>query len=272
MLAIDRFVAGERAMLQKIRPETRHHLVFLIVWVLLAILSFSAANRLTHKVVDLSSKPVPTTVVGVYGAKRLTEPANVEYVNDSKDIFVRVYFPAGTTQIALSGAAGHHCSTSASGSSAFQEMPLVRKRILMSTYRYKGSTEIFDVSTVPGGLMECSDMHLGIAERFTTDVLRVYYPSPEYGLRNKALFGVPRMRFAANVQNAEHFQIVGSAGFGGTAQLEEGDDPTVRWDITTSESRRDVYLVVIGSLIAFGAALSLEAIRTLIEILVPSPK
>jgi hypothetical protein len=259
-------------MLQKVRPETRHHLIFLIVWVLLAISSFYAANRLTHRVVDLSVKPAPTIVVGVYGVKRLPESASVEYVNDSKDIFVRVYFPAGTTEIALSGAAGHNCSTSANGSSVFQKMPLVRKRIQMSTYRYRGSTELFDVSSVPGGLMECSDMHLGIAERFTTDVLRVYYPSPEYGLRDKTLFGVPRMRFSANVQNAEHFQIVGSSGFGGSAQLNEGDDPTVRWDITTSESSRDVYLVVIGSLIAFGAALSLEAIRTLIEILVPSPK
>ena len=60
-----------------------------------------------------------------------------------------------------------------------------------------------------------------------------------------------------------------AAALGGAVQLEPGDDAIVRWDVTTQESLRDLYLVIIGTLIAFGAALTIEVFRKLIEIALP---
>jgi hypothetical protein len=257
---------------QKSRLERKHHLVFLIVWVLLAIASFYAAYRLTHRIVSLSKKPIPTIVVGVYGAAPLADSSLV-YTNNATEDFVRVYFPNGTTEIVLSGAKGNDCEVSQSASKSWDNMARFRRGLVIrNALKFSGPAELFDVRFVRGGgTLQCDQMQLGMAEHFTTDVVRIYYPSTQWGISEQKLFGTPKLDFSANVANSEHFQMIGSKGYGGAAELTEGDDSTVRWDLTTYEAQRDLFLVIIGSLIAFGAALCLEAVRNLIEIVFPEP-
>ncbi len=251
------------------RRESRRDLVFLVVWVLLAILSFVIAAHLTHKIVAISGNPPPVTVIGVYGPTSMKgEYVPVaDYSHDPTGQYLWITLPSSATEVLLSGTKGASCSAEIAGTDQhWRSVPNERPQLALDTNGYKGFVEEFDVSGAD--VLKCF-MHLGVAERFTTDVLRLYYPSSYHALKNARLFDAPKIRFVNEAGSAEHFQVMGAAALGGAIELQPGDDPTVRWDVTTQESIRDLYLVIIGTLIAFGAALTLEVFRKIIELTVP---
>ena len=251
------------------RRASRRDYVFLAVWILLTIASFALAAHYTTKIVAISTKAPPVTVIGVYGPTTMKGEyvPEADYARDSTGQYLWITLPSSASEVLLSGAKGAKCVTEIAGTNQhWRDVPSVRSQVTLDTNGYKGAVDEFDVRD--SDVLKCY-MQMGMAERFTTDVLRLYYPSSYHALNDAKLFDSPKIRYVNESSSAEHFQVMGAAALGGAIQLEPGDDPTVRWDVTTQESLRDLYLVVIGTLIAFGAALTLEVFRKLIEITVP---
>ena len=251
------------------RRASRRDLVFLVVWILLAIASFALAAHYTTKIVAISRKPTPVSVIGVYGTTTMRGEyvPEADYVSNDAGQYLWITLPSSATKVLLSGTRGAKCVAEVSGTNQdWKSVPNARPQVTLNTNGYHGSVDAFDVRGAD--VLKCS-LHLGSAERFTTDALRLYYPSSYHALNDANLFDAPKLRFVNDASSAEHIQVVGAAALGGAVQLEPGDDAIVRWDVTTQESLRDLYLVIIGTLIAFGAALTIEVFRKLIEIALP---
>jgi hypothetical protein len=114
-----------------------------------------------------------------------------------------------------------------------------------------------------GGAVEC-DIHApAFRETFTAKRFDVLFA---HLIRNDQNQPVPTLRFSATIDHADSIQLFGGRSTSSNAtELSNETLATVRYDDVRDESTRDVVLIVIGSLIALGAAMALEAIRPFVE-------
>ncbi len=78
---------------------------------------------------------------------------------------------------------------------------------------------------------------------------------------------IATVRFSATIDQGDAIQIFGGRSTSSNAtDMAVGTIATVRYNDVRDESRRDVILIVIGSLIAIAAAMALEAIRPYVEL------
>jgi hypothetical protein len=83
--------------------------------------------------------------------------------------------------------------------------------------------------------------------------------------------GLESITFASRNHEAGSEDLVAAptrGDWGMTRVFAPGEIVEVRWESLASESRRDIYIVIIGALVALGAAMVLESIRPFVERLI----
>jgi hypothetical protein len=114
-----------------------------------------------------------------------------------------------------------------------------------------------------GGALVCDIDAPAFQETFTAKRFDVLFA---HLIRTDENQPVPTLRFSATIDHADAIQVFGGRSTSSNAtELPNETLGTVRYDDVRDESTRDVVLIVIGSLIAFGAAMALEAIRPFVE-------
>lgn len=243
-------------------PErTTHPHRFLLIWGALAALNFVIAAVLTGIVVEVSALEAPYHSVGMYGAYRSHAVGWVYYYGGAAGGRYLIYYPAHTTSVALPTGKFTDC--------IYNQPP--QRRVLSSdvtTSSYQGrSFYLIRLSPSPHGAatngeVTCRLDFAPTRTSFTDYAMDIWFlPYPPKGSVSAAT-----LNYYVQFDGAENMQVFGArATSSSSAALEPDDESVIRFTDVRRQSLREIMFVVIGTLVAFGAALSLEAIRPYVE-------
>ena len=80
--------------------------------------------------------------------------------------------------------------------------------------------------------------------------------------------GIENISFAGHTHERSNLYGQSPGELGATRQFLPADFVEVRWESLAMRSRRDIYIVIIGALVALGAAMLIESVRPVVELLV----
>ena len=235
------------------------------LWRGLALLVLLAAASLTLYVVFQDPNiEVIEERVALFGHYHAGDAANVivqwtPRANSYRNIWY-VKYPRGTQLLLLPGT-GPCSQTSYYNFAQYQpETPLhirvVRQQDPFDSYVW------VSVAGVESNEIACVVSPRPTRASFTRYEFEVQYhaKAPRRGLQP-----VPIIYMLPNIERAESLEVRGVPSYGSAAELRFGDTAAVKYANAVKESERDILFVVIGALIALGAAMILESLRPAIE-------
>jgi len=233
------------------------------LWRGLAFLVLFVAAALTWLVVaqDPYVEIVPK-VVAVFGSYRTGAAANIslQWTPRAKSYqnFWYVKYPRGTSSVVLPGRGP--CATGASY--AYDPMSRIDSRRVRTVGGYDRTYVQINVAGLGTDEVTCIEDPNAARVSFTRYELAVEFhaKAPRHNLQPVAL-----VRILPNIERAEYLEMRGVPSNGSSADLHFGDTVAIKYSNSVDESKRDILFVVIGALIALGAAMILESLRPAIE-------
>ncbi len=238
--------------------------LFLYIWGTLSLFMFAIAAALTAVLVHVSTAEAPSHSIGMYGDYHGAAQGWIYYYRTKRegDDYL-IYYPAGTKAIVLPYGNLGRCTN---------ELPVRRaipKSSIRSVQSQNGDYYLIPLSMLSRGALQdgkvtCAMDVVPTRESFT-DYSIDYWFLPTLPSAGSA---VATLNISAILEGAANMQIFGErATSSSSAALEPDDETVIRYSDVRLLSLRDVMLVIIGALVALGAAMALEAIRPYVELM-----
>jgi hypothetical protein len=237
---------------------------FLYIWGALSLVMFAIAAVLTAVLVHVSALEPPYHPIGMYGNYHGPAQGWIYYYRTTREGGnYLVYYPEGTRVVALPYGILERCTN---------ELPsrhVIPKSSIRSVQQKSGQYYLVWLSalargTVHDGKATCAMGFAPTRDSFT-DYSIDYWFLPSLPIAGSP---IPTLNISAILEGAANMQVLGErATSSSSAALEPDDEVVIRYSDVRLLSLRDVMLVVIGALVALGAAMALEAIRPFVELM-----
>lgn len=237
---------------------------FLYIWGSLSLIMFAIAAVLTAMLVQVSTEEAPYHSIGMYGNYHGPAQGWIYYYRTSRegDDFL-MYYPAGTRAVVLPYGNLGRCTN---------ELPhrqTIPQSSIRSVQSQTGAYYLVLLSTLPSGAVHdgkatCAMDVVPTRDSFT-DYSIDYWFVPSVPSAGSA---IATLNISAILEGAANMQIFGErATSSSSAALEPDDESVIRYSDVRLMSLQLIMLVIIGALVALGAAMALEAIRPYVELI-----